>query len=96
MHKISLSSQVIEDMVYFVKGQPKLLAKIATLLESISKTPFEEIGKPEALKHEFKGCYSRRIDQQHRIIYFLKDDVIQIISFRGHYEYLVSPTYKDF
>lgn len=47
MHKISLSSQAIEDMVYFAKGHSKLLAKIATLLESISKTPFEGIGKPQ-------------------------------------------------
>jgi len=86
MHKISLSSQAIEDMVYFAKGQQKLLAKIATLIESVSKTPFEGIGKPEPLKYEFKGCYSRRIDQEHRIIYFLKDDIVQIISFRGHYD----------
>ena len=86
MHKISLSSQAIEDMVYFAKGQQKLLVKIANLLESISKTPFEGIGKPEPLKHEFAGCYSRRIDQEHRIIYFLKDGIIQIISLRGDYK----------
>ena len=85
MLKISLSSQSIEDMVYFATAQPKLLSKIAILLESISRTPFEGIGKPEPLKHEFSGCWSRRIDQEHRIIYFIQADLIQIISFRGHY-----------
>jgi toxin YoeB len=86
MPRISLSSQAIEDMVYFAKSQPKLLSKIANLLESISKTPFEGIGKPEPLKHGFEGCWSRRVDQEHRLIYFIKDEVIQVISFKGHYQ----------
>ena len=86
MLKVSLSTQAIEDMVYFAKSQPKLLSKIANLLESVSKSPFEGIGKPEPLKHDFEGCWSRRIDLEHRLIYFVADDVIQIISFRGHYE----------
>jgi toxin YoeB len=86
MLKVPLSTQSVEDMVYFAKSQPKLLSKIANLLESISKNPFEGIGKPEPLKHDFEGCWSRRIDQEHRLIYFIKDEVIQVISFRGHYE----------
>ena len=81
MLKASLSTQAIEDMVYFAKSQPKLLSKIANLLESISKSPFEGIGKPEQLKHDFEGCWSRRIDLEHRLIYFIADDTIQIISF---------------
>jgi len=85
MLKISLSNQSIEDMAYFATAQPKLLSKIAVLLESMSKTPFEGIGKPEPLKHEFSGCWSRRIDQEHRIIYFVKDGLIQVVSFKGHY-----------
>ena len=86
MLKVSLSTQSIEDMVYFAKSQPKLLSKIVNLLESISKSPFEGIGKPEPLKYDFEGCWSRRIDQEHRLIYFIKDETIQVISFRGHYE----------
>lgn len=85
MRKISLSSQAIEDLVYFSQGQAKSLAKIARLLESISKTPFEGIGKPEPLKHEFAGCWSRRIDKEHRVIYYLENEIVQIVSFRGHY-----------
>ena len=86
MLKASLSTQAIEDMVYSAKSQPKLLSKIANLLESISKSPFEEIGKPEPLKHDFEGSWSRRIDLEHRLIYFISDDTVQIISLRGHYE----------
>ena len=86
MLKASLSTQAIEDMVYFAKSQPKLLSKIANLLESISKNPFEGIGKPEPLKYDFEGCWSRRIDQEHRLIYFVEDNTVNIISFRGHYQ----------
>lgn len=86
MYKISLSSQSIQDLVYFTKSQPKLLVKVTKLLESIYKTSSEGIGKPEPLKHDFQGCWSRRVDQEHRLIYFLQDEAIQIISFRGHYE----------
>jgi toxin YoeB len=86
MLKVSLSTQSIEDLVYFAKSQPKLLSKIASLLESISKTPFQGIGKPEPLKHDFEKCWSRRIDQEHRLIYFSKEGAIQVISFKGHYE----------
>jgi len=85
MYKISLSNQSVEDMVFFARSQPKLLSKIAVLLESIGKTPFEGIGKPEPLKHDFAGCWSRRLDNEHRLIYFIKDDSINIISFKGHY-----------
>jgi toxin YoeB len=85
MYKVFLSSQAIEDMVYFAKSQPKLLSKIANLLESINKNPFEGIGKPEPLKYDFADCWSRRIDQEHRLIYFVKDSTIQILSFKGHY-----------
>jgi toxin YoeB len=85
MPKIILSSQAIEDMVYFSSGRSKLLAKIARLVESIQKTPFAWIGKPEPLKHDFQGFWSRRIDQEHRLIYRVSKDAIEILSFRGYY-----------
>ncbi len=86
MYKISLSKQAIEDMVYFAKNEPKTLAKIAQLFESISKTPFEGIGKPEALKHDFKGFWSRRITNEHRLVYYIDKDSVVIAKCRFHYE----------
>ncbi len=86
MPKIILSSQAIEDMVYFTSGEIKLLGKIARLLESISKNPYSGIGKPEPLKHDFQGYWSRRIDQKHRLIYKVEENAILIVSFKGHYD----------
>jgi toxin YoeB len=59
--------------------------KIKDLLQSIRETPFEGIGKPEPLKHELSGKWSRRIDLEHRIIYSVDKDVINIFSLKGHY-----------
>lgn len=59
--------------------------KITKLLESIAKTPFSGIGKPEPLKHELSGYWSRRISDEHRIIYTVKNNRIKVISLRFHY-----------
>ncbi|MDR3141101.1 MAG: Txe/YoeB family addiction module toxin [Tannerellaceae bacterium] len=59
---------------------------ISLLLETISKHPFEGIGKPEKLKHELNGYWSRRIDVMHRMVYTVTDDKIYVISCRYHYK----------
>lgn len=59
--------------------------KIEELLKSIRDTPFEGIGKPEPLRHEMSGKWSRRIDHTHRIVYSYENDVISIFLLRGHY-----------
>lgn len=64
----------------------RILKKIRILLESIQTTPKVGIGKPEALKNSLSGCWSRRIDLEHRIIYEITDDFIYILSLKGHYE----------
>ena len=56
------------------------------LLKDISRTPFSGIGKPEPLKHKYKGFWSRRIDSEHRLIYKVKDDEILIAKCRFHYD----------
>ncbi len=61
------------------------LKKIRLLLESIQQTPFEGIGKPEALKHQLSGCWSRRISLEHRLVYEVKKDKIVVLSIKGHY-----------
>ena len=60
--------------------------KINELLKDISRNPFEGIGKPEALKHKYAGFWSRRIDDEHRLIYRFIDDEIQIVKCRHHYD----------
>lgn len=75
-----------EDYLYWQKNDKKLVKKINELIKDISRTPFSGIGKPEALKHKYKGFWSRRIDQEHRLIYQIKDDEIRIVKCRHHYD----------
>jgi toxin YoeB len=67
-------------------GNLIVLKRIRQLLESISITPFEGIGKPEPLKHELSGYWSRRITQEHRLVYTIKNNEIIIIQCRFHYD----------
>lgn len=62
------------------------LKKINELIKDISRNPFDGIGKPEALKGNLSGFYSRRINHEHRLVYTVKDDTIYIISCKGHYK----------
>lgn len=62
------------------------LKKINELIKDISRNPFDGIGKPEALKGNLSGFYSRRINHEHRLVYAVKDDMIYIISCKEHYE----------
>lgn len=85
MYKILLTKEMLEDMAFFAQSQPKLLSKIVKILESVAKTPFEGIGKPEALKHDFQGYWSRRVTDEHRLIYKLENDIIVVYKCRFHY-----------
>ena len=75
-----------EDYLYWQKTDEKMLSKINDLLKDIARTPFSGIGKPEPLKHKYKGCWSRRIDAEHRLVYKINDDKIWIIKCRFHYD----------
>ena len=75
-----------EDYLYWQKIDKKKVKKINELLKDISRNPFEEIGNPETLKHKYAGFWSRRIDDEHRVIYRFIDDEIQILKCRHHYD----------
>ena len=75
-----------EDYLYWQKVDKKLLKRINDLLKDISRTPFTGIGKPEALKHKYRGFWSRRINDEHRLIYKVRDDEILIAKCRFHYD----------
>ena len=76
--KIIFSEQAWEDYLYWQKTHKKLLQRINTLIESIRRTPYEGIGKPEPLKHQFSGYWSRRVNNEHRLIYKTESDAILI------------------
>ena len=75
-----------EDYLYWQKTDKKMLQKINTVLKDIARTPFSGIGKPEALKHKYRGYWSRRIDLEHRLIYKINEDEILIAKCRFHYD----------
>ena len=89
--QIDFSSKAKEDLNFWIKsGNKSLLNKIYSLIEDIQLHPFEGIGKPEPLKHNLTGCWSRRINQEHRIIYRVTEEktieILNILSLKGHYE----------
>lgn len=83
---LSWTEDAWNDYLYWQRQDKKTLKRINTLITNIMRTPFEGIGKPEALKWGLEGCWSRRIDSANRIIYTVADDEICILSARDHHE----------
>ena len=84
MNKL-FTDEAWNDYLYWSQTDKKLLKKINELIREIDRTPFEGLGKPEGLKQNLKGFWSRRIDQEHRIVYKIEEEQIVFISFRYHY-----------
>jgi len=85
MRSVTLSPKAIADLESLKQSDVKLLAKVVSLIAEIAANPFEGTGKPEPLKHDLKGKWSRRITQEHRLVYEVKDTTILIISCQYHY-----------
>jgi len=84
--EIIFQPKALEDLQYWKKsGQKQIQQRIQILLQSITETPFEGIGKPEALKHNWSGMWSRRINKEHRLIYEVKNNEVHIYSLKDHY-----------
>ncbi len=83
--KIIFSNESWEDYLYCQKIDKKLVNKINKLIKDIKRNPFSGIGKPEPLKHDLQGCWSRRINDEHRLIYEINDDELRIVGCRYHY-----------
>jgi len=75
-----------EDYLYWQKTDLKMLKRINLLLKEIPRTPFSGTGKPEPLKYKYKGFWSRRINNEHRLIYQVKGNDILIAKCRYHYD----------
>ncbi len=84
--RITFSSHAWEDYTTWLKEDRKMLVKINQLIKDIQRTPYEGIGKPEALKYDLVGYWSRRIDREHRLVYKVDKDTVIIISCRYHYD----------
>lgn len=82
---LTFSDQAWEDYLYWQETDKKILKKINSLISDIKRSPFEGIGKPEPLKHGLSGYWSRRINDEHRIIYKPDSDSILIAQCRFHY-----------
>ena len=75
-----------EDLQYWIKsGNQSILKKIAQLTKDIIDSPYHGIGKPEALKYQLSGKWSRRITGAHRYIYKIEENTLKIYSLKGHY-----------
>lgn len=84
--EIEFTLQASEELTFWKKSNNvAVLKKIRKLIESISETPFEGIGKPEPLKYGLTGCWSRRINQEHRLVYEVYSNKIIILSLKEHY-----------
>jgi len=85
--EIEFLDKAIEDIEFWKKsGNKTIQARISKLLENICQTPYSGIGKPEILKHDLSGFWSRRINDEHRIVYTVTGNQIKVISLRFHYE----------
>jgi toxin YoeB len=83
---IEFSDEAKKDIAFFQKtGNKAILQKIKALIISIQENPFTGIGKPEPLKHNLSGLWSRRINLEHRMIYEVSESLIIILSLKGHY-----------
>ena len=83
--KLVFAEKAWEDYLYWQKTDKKILKRINTLIKDITREPFEGIGKPEPLKHALSGYWSRRINDEHRIVYKVQDDALLIAQLRYHY-----------
>lgn len=84
--KIVFVDESWEDYLFWQKTDKSKLKKINELIKDIARNPFDGLGKPETLKHRYAGFWSRRIDHEHRLIYRVVEDEIQIAKCRFHYD----------
>lgn len=83
--RIVFESSAFADFNDWAKLDKKIQRKIIELIKDIDRHPFQGLGKPEALKHDLSGYWSRRINQEHRLVYKVTDNEIVILSCKYHY-----------
>lgn len=86
MSKITFAEDAWEEYLYWQTQDKKTLKKINSLLKEIQRTPFEGAGKPELLKGDFSGVWSRRINDKDRLVYRFENDIVIVEQCKGHYD----------
>ncbi len=84
--KLLWEERAWDDYLYWQTQDKKNAKRINALLKEVQRTPFDGLGKPEPLKGNLSGLWSRRIDEKHRIVYFVQNDTVHIIACKGHYD----------
>lgn len=84
--KIELDEAALEDLAYWVRQDRKKALRILKLIREAARTPFDGTGKPEPLRHALAGYWSRRIDDEHRLVYRPEEGRLRILACRYHYE----------
>ena len=77
--------EFLEDLEYWVQTDRKMALRLIKMVREILRNPFEGLGKPEPLKYEFSGAWSRRLNKEHRIVYLVSEDRIDFLKARYHY-----------
>jgi toxin YoeB len=85
VRSLEFDTNALEDLSYWVQNDRKKAEKILKIAQELVKDPFNGIGKPEPLKPHLSGGWSRRIDQEHRVVYSVENEKIRILSCRFHY-----------
>jgi toxin YoeB len=75
-----------EDYLHWQRTDKAMLRKVNQLIEAIRREPFGGLGKPEPLRHDLRGYWSRRITDEHRLVYFVAGDTVDILQCRYHYD----------
>ena len=85
MRSLEFDVDAFEDLAWWIQQDRNKALRIVNLIKEVQRDPFKGIGKPEPLRHELKGCWSRRIDQEHRLIYQVTEAKIRVLACRYHY-----------
>jgi toxin YoeB len=83
---LTFTENAWDDYLYWQKVDKRMVGKINELIKAIKRTPFEGIGKPEPLKYDLAGYWSRRIDLEHRLVYQIMEDELLVYACRYHYD----------
>ncbi|MBU0764791.1 MAG: Txe/YoeB family addiction module toxin [Bacteroidetes bacterium] len=85
MKEVIFFDEAFEHLGEWIERNPKTAKKIWKLIKEIRRTPYEGTGKPEPLRFKYSGYWSRRITDEHRLIYSVRNNVVYIVSCKGHY-----------
>lgn len=83
---VAFYAKALDDFYEWELTDKKIFKRIKELIKDITRNPFEGIGKPEPLKHELSGYWSRRINDEHRLVYKISDNMLYILSCKEHYK----------